>query len=156
MQQVAIKQEANLAEKRARTRLERKVPYRDEVSSSSPSLDPRIDGLVKSMTKMWEKMSERMPPRDNQPNPQNQNQGFRKGQSQNKPRGNDQQIRPSFSENYVDEENKDTAPIDENHWKLIGSDNKSKVYLTTEEQELCSPSQDETNNEDPEDPAIDF
>ena len=39
---------------------------------------------------------------------------------------------------------------------LIGSDNESEVYLTEEEQAFFSPNQDETNYEDPEDPAIDF
>ena len=56
MQKVAIREEANLAEKRVRTRSERKVTYQDEVSTSSPSLDPRIDDLVRSMAKMWEKI----------------------------------------------------------------------------------------------------
>ena len=65
MQKVAIRVEANLEEKRARTRSERKVTYRDEVSPSTPSFDPRIDDLVKSMAKMWEKMSEKTPLRDN-------------------------------------------------------------------------------------------
>ena len=73
MQKVAIRAEANLAEKRARTRSERKVTYQDEVSTSSPSLDPRIDDLVRSMAKMWEKISEKTPLRDNQPNPPNKN-----------------------------------------------------------------------------------
>ena len=87
MKKVAISVEANLAEKRARTRLERKVTYQDEVSTSDPSLDPRIDDLVRSMAKMWEKISEKTPLRENQPNPpnRNQNQNFRREQPQNKP-----------------------------------------------------------------------
>ena len=64
MQKVAIKSEANLAEKRVRTRSKRKVTYRDEVSTSSPSLDPRIDDLVGSIAKMWEMISEKNPLRD--------------------------------------------------------------------------------------------
>ena len=92
MKKVAIRAEANLAEKRARTRSERKVIYRDEVSTSAPSLDPRIDDLVRSMAKIWEKISENTPLRDNQPNPpnRNRNQNFRREQPQNKPRENDQ------------------------------------------------------------------
>ena len=65
MKKVAIRVEANLAEKRARTRSERKVTYRDEVSTSSPSLDPIIDELVRSTAKMWEKINEKAPVRDN-------------------------------------------------------------------------------------------
>ena len=134
MQQIAIKADANLAEKRARTRSERKVTYWDEVSTSAPSLDPRIHDLARSMAKMWEKINENTPLRDNQPNPQNrnQNQNFRRDKSQNKPRENDQQIRPPFNENYVEEDDRDTEPIDENHLNLIGSNNESEVYLTEE------------------------
>ena len=97
MQKVAISVEANLTEKRARTRSERKVTYWD--STSAPSLDPRIDDLVRSMAKMWEKISEKTPLRENHPNPpnRNQNQNFRREQPQNKPRENDQQIRPPFN-----------------------------------------------------------
>ena len=57
MKKVAIRVEVNLAEKRARTTSERKVTYRDVVSTSTPSLDPRIDDLVRFMAKMWEKIS---------------------------------------------------------------------------------------------------
>ena len=158
MQQIAIKADANLAEKRARTRSERKVTYRDEVSTSSPSLDPRIDDLVKSMAKMWEKINEKAPIRDNQPNPQirNRNQNFRREQPQNIPRDNDQQVRPPFNENYVEEDDRDSEPLDEHHLNLIGSDNEGEVYLTEEEQAFFSPDQDETNYEDLDDPAIEF
>ena len=158
MQKVAISVEFNLAEKRAKTRSERKVTYKEKVAPLVPSLDPRIDDLVRSMEKMWEKISEQTPLRDNQPNPQNrnQNQNFRREQPQNKPRETDQQIRPPFNENYVDEDERDTEPIDKNHLNLIGSDNKSEVYLTEEEQAFFSSNQNETNYEDLEDPAIDF
>ena len=130
MQKVAINAEANLAEKRARIKSEKKVTYRDKVSPSVSSSDPRIDGLVKSITKMWEKMSEKAPLRDNQPNPSNKNcnQNFRKEHPQNKPRETDQQIRQSFNENYVDDDERDTKPIDENHLNIIGFDNESEVY----------------------------
>ena len=87
-----------------------KVTYRDVVSPSAPSLDPRIDELVRSMSKMWEKISEKTPLRENQPNPpnRNQNQNFTREQPQNKPRETDQQIRQSFNENYVHEDERDT------------------------------------------------
>ena len=155
---MAISAEENLVEKRARTRSERKFTYQDEVSTSAPSLDPRIDDLVRSIAKMWEKISEKTPLRDNQPNPpnRNRNQNFRREQPQNKPRKSDQQYRPPFNENYVEEDDRDTEPIDENHLNLIGSDKESEVYLTEEEQAFFSPNQDETNYEDLEDPSIDF
>ena len=110
------------------------------------------------MAHMWENISEKTPLRDNQQNLQNRNrnQNFRRDQSQNKPSEIDQQIRPPFNENYVDEEERDIEPIDESHLNLIGTDNEGEVYLTEEEQAFFSPNQNETNYEDPEDPAIDF
>ena len=56
----------------------------------------------------------------------------------------------------MEEDDRDTEPVDESHLNLVGSDNESEVYLTAEEQELCSPNQDETNYEDLDDPALDF
>ena len=56
----------------------------------------------------------------------------------------------------MEEDDRDTEPIDENHLNLIGSDNESEVYLIEEEQAFFSLKQDETNYEDLEDPAIDF
>ena len=83
---------------------------------------------------MWERMNlnEKSPLEDNQPNPQNrnQNQNFRRDPPQNKPRENDQQIRPPFHENYVDEVERDMERLNENHLNLIGSDSEGEVFLT--------------------------
>ena len=56
----------------------------------------------------------------------------------------------------MEEDDRDSEPLDEHHLNLIGSDNESEVYLTEEEQAFFSPDQDETNYEDLDDPAIDF
>ena len=101
-------------------------------------------------------LSERTPPRENQPNPQNRNrnQNLRRDPPQIKPRENDQQIRPPFQENYVDEVERDMEPLDENHLNLIGSDSEGEVFLIEEEQVFFSSNQNETDYEDPKDLEI--
>ena len=123
---------------------------------SVSSSEPRIDNMVRSMEKMWERinLNEKTPLKDNKPNPQNRNRNknFRRYLPQNKPRENDQQIRPPFNENYVDEVERDMELLDENHLNLIGSDSEGEVFLTKEEQVFFSSNQNEENYEDPEDP----
>ena len=67
MQRGAISVEANLTEKRARVRSEKKFTYQDETMPSTSSSDSKIDNLVRTMERMMEKinLSERTPPRDN-------------------------------------------------------------------------------------------
>ena len=97
-------------------------------------------------------LSERTPPRENQANPQNRNRNpnFRRDPPQNRLRDNDQQIRPPFQDNYVDEEGRETEELEENHVNLIGSDNEGDVFLTEEEQGFFSSDQTETNYEESE------
>ena len=89
-------------------RSEKRVTYKDETMASTSSSDAKIDNLVRVMERMMERinLNERAPPRENQPNPQNINinQNFRRDPHQNRQRDNDQQIRPPFQDNYVDEE----------------------------------------------------
>ena len=75
MKKGAISAEANLAEKRARMRSEKKVTYRDETFPSTSSSDSKIENLVRAMEIMMERISisDRTPPSDIQPNPQNKN-----------------------------------------------------------------------------------
>ena len=79
-------------------------------------------------------LNERAPPRENQEKPQNinKNQNFRRDPPQIKQRENDQQIRPPFQDNYVDEEERETEQTEESHVNLIGSDNEDDVFLTKE------------------------
>ena len=67
MKKEAINAEANLAEKMARMRSEKKVSYRDETFPSTSSSDAKIDNLVRAMERMMENisLSDRTPPRDN-------------------------------------------------------------------------------------------
>ena len=98
----------NLIKKRARLKVEKRVTYKDERMASTTSSDAKIDNLVRVMERMLEKinMNDRVPPRENQNNPQNRNRNpnFRRDPIQNRQRDNDQQIRPLFQENYVDQE----------------------------------------------------
>ena len=86
----------------------------------------------------WISINKRAPPRDNQKNPQNrnQNQNFRRDLPQNRPRENDQQIKPPFQDNYVDEGERDIEQPDESHLNLIGFDSEGEVFLTEEEQDF--------------------
>ena len=64
------------------------------------------------MERIMERISinKRAPPREKQPNPQkrNRNHNFRRDPAQIKQKENDQQIRPPFQDNYVDEGERDT------------------------------------------------
>ena len=75
MQKGDVSVEANLIEKRARMRSEKRVTYKDETVPSTSSSDTKIDSLVKTMERMMEKISlnERTPTRENQVNPKNRN-----------------------------------------------------------------------------------
>ena len=57
MQKGAVSVEANLIEKRARMRSEKRVPYRDDTSASTS--DHKVDSLAKNVERL-EKMVEKM------------------------------------------------------------------------------------------------
>ena len=99
--------EVNLIEKRARMRSEKRVTYKDETMPSTSSYDSKIDNLVKTMERMMGKISlnERMPPGESQPISKNINKtpNFKRDAPQMRQRDNDQQIRPPFQDNYLDE-----------------------------------------------------
>lgn len=161
MQRGAISVEENLIEKRARLKSEKRVTYKDETMATTSSSDAKIDNLVRVMERMMEKinLNDRVPPRENQINPQNRNiiPNFRRHHIQNRPRDNDQQIRPPFQENYVDQEDKrETEMLEENHVNLIGSDSEGDDFLTEEEQGFFSSEQTENNHEDSEDYQLGF
>ena len=81
-------------------------------------------------------LNERAPPRENQENPQNKNRNknFWRDPPQIRQIENDQQIRPPFHENYVDEEERETEESEENHVNLIDSNNEDDTFFTEEEQ----------------------
>ena len=84
----------------------------------------------------------RTQPRDNQNNSQNRNrnQNYRRDNNQYKQKESDQQIRPPFQQNYVDqyEEDRELERLEESHVNLIRSDSEDDVFLTEEEQGFFS------------------
>ena len=103
--------------------------------ASTSSSNAKIDNLVRVMEIMLDKinLNDRVPPRENQINPQkiNRNPNFRRDPIQDIQRDNDQQIRPPFQQNYVDqEEERETERLEENHVNMIGSDSETDVFLT--------------------------
>ena len=105
MQKGAVSVEANLIEKRARMRAEKKVTYRDDTLASKSN--PKYDILAKNMERL-EKIMEKMVVQvsnqnRNQNQNQNQNQNFRRNNPPNRQRDSDQQVIPPFQENFLDE-----------------------------------------------------
>lgn len=118
--------------------------------ASTFSSDAKIDSLVRKMEKLMERinLNERTPPRENQPNPQNRNrnQNFIRYPPQIRQREIDQQIRPPFQDNYMDEEERETEQPEENVVNLIGSDNEGDVFRIEEEQGLFSWNKNDRKN----------
>ena len=113
------------------------------------------------LEEMMKRMSilERVPPREPQNNFQsrNRNQNFRRENNQDRQRDNDQQIRPPFQKNYVDqEEEREIECLGENHVNLIGSDGGDDVFLTEEEQGFFSLEPKEDTYEESEDYRLGF
>lgn len=160
MKKAAISAKVNLIEMRSRMRSEKRVTYKDETMPSTSLSDTNMDSLMRTMERMLEriKLNERTPPRENQANSQNRNraQNFRRDTSQIKQRENNQQIRPPFQQNCVDEEEGEIIEPEESHINLIGSDNEDDVFLTKEEQGFFSSDQTDTNHEDFEDYCLGF
>ena len=128
MQSVAVSVEANLLEKRARVRNERRGFAKDEASPS----DLKIDVLTKGMEKLMDRIYniERKPQWDNQQAPPVRNPNFRKNQNQNTGKnGPDQNTRPPFQENYADTSHLDD-PKQDKHINLMGLDDEETVFLT--------------------------
>ena len=135
MQKGAMRIEANIIEKRNRLRLEKWVTYKDDLLPSTSNSDTKIDNLIKVMERMLEKinLNERVPPREPQNNQnRNRNQNYRRENNQDNQRESDQQIRPPFQQNYVDQydEDREMERLGEAHVKLIGSDSGDDVFLT--------------------------
>jgi hypothetical protein len=145
MHKSAISVEANLLEKRARQRSERRVTIKEEPSTSTS--DSKLDSLAREMERMMERLtvSDRNPPRDNPPAPQVQNPNFRRNppqirqrdpREQREQRGPDQQIRPPLQENYADEGEEVIEELEDTHINLMGIHDNKAIFLTQEEHEL--------------------
>jgi hypothetical protein len=145
MQKSAISVEANLLVKRARQRSERRVTIKEEPSTSTT--DSRLYSLTRAVELMMERItvSDRNPPRDNTPAPQVRNPNFRRNppqirqrdpRDQREQRGPDQQIKPPFQENYVDEGGEVIEELEDTHINLMGIHDNEAIFLNQEEQEL--------------------
>ena len=101
MQKGAITIEANLMEKRARLKAEKRVTYRDDnVASTS---DPKYDRLSKNVEEL-QQMIKRMVVQNNNQN-RNQNQNIRRNNAApNRQRESNQKIIPPFQEKILDED----------------------------------------------------
>ena len=75
MQKGAVNIEANLIEKRAKLRAEKRVTYKDDTIASTS--DPNIDRLSKNLDKLCQ-VVEKMAITQNRNQNQNQNQNFRR------------------------------------------------------------------------------
>ena len=104
MQIGAVNIEANLIEKRARLRSEKRVTYRDDTVASTS--DPNYDRLSKNVDKlqhMMEKMVVTVSNQNRNQN-QNQNQNFRRNNNTpNRQKESNQQVIPLF-QNFLDED----------------------------------------------------
>jgi hypothetical protein len=82
MRKSTISVEANLLDKRARQRMERRVTIKEEPSTYS--YDAKLDSLARAVERMMERLTviERNPPRENQPVPQIQNPNFKRNPPQ--------------------------------------------------------------------------
>ena len=90
MQKGAVSVEANLIEKKARMRAEKRVTYRDDTAASTS--DPKYDHLAKNMERLQQMMEKMVVSVSNQNRNQNhnQNQNFRRNNPPNRQRDSDQ------------------------------------------------------------------
>ena len=105
MKKGAVSVEANLIEKKARMRAEKRVTYRDDTVASKS--DHKYDRLSKNVEKLQQMMEKMVVTVSNQNRNQNhnQNQNFRRNNTTpNRQRESDQQIIPPFQEKFLDED----------------------------------------------------
>ena len=97
MKKGAVSVEANLIEKRARLRSEKRVTYRDDnVASSSDQNYDKLSKNVEKLQKMMEKMVVTVSNQNRNQN-HNQNQNFRRNNNTpNRQRESNQQVMPPF------------------------------------------------------------
>lgn len=151
MQRSAVCVEENLIAKRARMRSGKIVMIKEEpVASTSYA---KIDIMMRTMERIMERinLNERTVPRENQPSPQNRNQNVRRNPPQirqREQRGLDHQIRPSFQENYVDEDEGVVEEPEQSQINLMGINDEDTIFLTEEEPDVFSSTQTAVEIED--------
>ena len=99
MQSIVVSVEANLIEKRARARAERRMPMNEEPSA----FEKKLDVIIKGMERLGDRVEtiERKSSTDNQNVARNPN--FRRNLNQNSGKNvPDQNIRPPFQEKFVE------------------------------------------------------
>jgi hypothetical protein len=108
------------------------------------------------MERMMERLEiiDRNPPRENQLGPQIKNSNLRRNPSQirqrepreqREQRGLDQNIRPTFQENYADEGEEKIEGLDDVHINLMGINYNDSFFLTQEEHDIFVLSQTEVD-----------
>ena len=137
MQKGAVSIEANLIEKRARLRVEKRVTYRDDnVASTSDQNYDKLSKNVERLQKMMEKMVVTV---SNQNRNHNQNQNFRRNNNTpNRQRESDQQVIPPFQEKFLDE---DKGIIEESKGTAINMfEIDNSIHNCSTEEDQPSPS----------------
>jgi hypothetical protein len=142
----AIEVEANLMASgkiKIKVEAEKKKVKEENQPSSSKSADIKLDMMVKTMEKLVERLTldNRPPPRERQ-DPQVRNPNFRRPpvpqiRQRDQRNQGDQQIRPPFQENYVE----DFVEEPEDQIHLFDEDD-SEIYLTKEEHDMFQQEQD--------------
>lgn len=122
--------EANLLAKKAQMRNENKVVFKEEASTSDGKVDilERIMDRLENMERknQWENQQQRTLIR---------NANFRKNPNARKNATLDQEIRPPFQENYV-EDSQNQEEEDDTQINLLETKEEDTVFLIQEEQEL--------------------
>jgi len=115
-------------------RNEKKVVFKEEASIS----DGKVDVLAKSLERIMDRL-ENMERKNQWGNQQQQppirNPNFRKNPNAAKNTTPDQQIRPPFQENYV-EDSQNQQVEDDIQINLLETKEEDNVFLTQEDQEL--------------------
>ena len=139
MQKGAVSVEANLIEKKARLRAEKRVTYRDDnVASTSDPNNDRVSKDVEKLKQMMEKMVVTVSNQNKNQN-HNQNQKFRRNNTTpNRQRESDQQVIPPFQEKFLDE---DEGIIEESEGNAINMlETKDSIHNCYTEEDQPSPS----------------
>lgn len=136
MQSIANSVEADLISKRARARAERRIPIKEEPSAT----EQKLYDIIKGMDRLGDgvEIVERKSPWDDQLRNIRRNPNFRKEKKNQNPNtgkvGPNQNIRPSFQENYV-EALTSSEPTEDTQINLMGLNSEQKNFLTQEDQE---------------------
>jgi len=144
MQIIAVSVEENLISKRARARVERRTPLKEEPST----FEKKLDAIIKGMDRLGDRVEtiERKSSWEGQPSNTTRNPSFRKNQNPNtRKAGPDQNFRPPFQENYV-EDSTSSEPTEDTQINLMGLSSEQKIFLTQDDQEAHNFNQFQTKS----------